>query len=152
MTQLLVPKSPYVWKKLGGWGCGSEQAPLKIFLLSWRSSDALKSSNFLHNHLISHFKPNIDTDASLSHCMLQSCITIKLLCKFQALLYHDMFLLSVRSSNALYSSNFLHKNFTSSLSPNIENIQWLTDASLSQCLLQNLLQCIIHAVCCQAIL
>ncbi len=30
MTQLLVPKSPYVWKKLGGWGCGSEQAPLMM--------------------------------------------------------------------------------------------------------------------------
>ncbi len=30
MTQLLVPKSLLVWKKLGGWGCGSEQAPLTI--------------------------------------------------------------------------------------------------------------------------
>ena len=31
MTQLLVPKSPYVWKKLGGGGggCVSEQALLK---------------------------------------------------------------------------------------------------------------------------
>ena len=28
MTQVLVPKSPYVWKKFGGWGYGSEQAPL----------------------------------------------------------------------------------------------------------------------------
>ncbi len=27
-TQILVPKSPCVWKNLGGWGCGSEQAPL----------------------------------------------------------------------------------------------------------------------------
>ncbi len=27
MTQLLVPKSPPVWKTLGGWDCGSEQAP-----------------------------------------------------------------------------------------------------------------------------
>ncbi len=28
MTQLLVSKSAYVLKKVGGWGCGSEQVPL----------------------------------------------------------------------------------------------------------------------------
>ncbi len=29
MTQLLEPKSPYVWKNLGGgWGFGMEQAPV----------------------------------------------------------------------------------------------------------------------------
>ncbi len=33
MTQLLVPKSRYVWKNLGGWGCGSEQAPLNAPVL-----------------------------------------------------------------------------------------------------------------------
>ena len=32
MTQLLVPKSPCVSKKSGGWGCGSEQAHLKTKL------------------------------------------------------------------------------------------------------------------------
>ncbi len=29
-TSVMVQKSPHVWKKLGGWGCGSEQAPLII--------------------------------------------------------------------------------------------------------------------------
>ncbi len=37
MTQLLITKSPYVWKKLGGWGCGSEQAPLNIELFQFKS-------------------------------------------------------------------------------------------------------------------
>ena len=36
MTQLLVPKSPYVLKKLGGWGCGSEQAHLTISSKMWK--------------------------------------------------------------------------------------------------------------------
>ncbi len=29
ITQLMVPKSPSVWKNIGGWGCRSEQAPLR---------------------------------------------------------------------------------------------------------------------------
>ncbi len=31
MTQLLVPKSPLSVKKVGGWGCGSEQTPKMKF-------------------------------------------------------------------------------------------------------------------------
>ncbi len=42
MTQLLVLKSPCVWKKLGGWGCGSEQAPL---INKW-GIDGAKNQNF----------------------------------------------------------------------------------------------------------
>ena len=53
MTQLLVSKSPFVWKKLGGWGGGSEQAP--VILLTaiddslsqqpwrWEPCDAIES-------------------------------------------------------------------------------------------------------------
>ena len=30
-SQILVPKSPYVWKKVEGSGCGLEQAPVMVY-------------------------------------------------------------------------------------------------------------------------